>query len=251
MPSEKLLELFYYLFQQYQLATQAYQDYDYGSKELCHAVKHELYMWKKQQKDMVVVQIPKLYSKLWRQARCRSRSQQLENALDRDWKAFPTDNSGSTHLRIEEKYRYFLIYYLPIPTQHTETLAATEGLIPSSGSKEHRRGQTIEKYWGLWRKYVKKPRRYKEYLKDLSSSQQWLDANQFYFQHMSNVLHLLDPQMYVRYTSINKFLAEDIKPVRGIWFACGILRGMTRERTPHKASSNYHCGLNVNTAYHS
>jgi hypothetical protein len=30
---------------------------------------------------------------------------------------------------------------------------------------------------------------------------------------------------------------------------CGILRGMTGEGTPHKDSSDYHCGLNVNTAW--
>ncbi|KAI9766165.1 MAG: hypothetical protein M1840_006732 [Geoglossum simile] len=189
----------------------ACQDYDYGSKGLCHAVKHELYMWKKQQKDMVVVHVPQLYSEFWRQ------------------KAFPTYNSSSTHLKIEDKYGHFLIYRLPIPTQHTETLAATEDLIPSSGSKEHRRGQNSEKYWGLWRKYVKEPRMSKEYFKDLPSFQQWLDANLSYFQHMSNVLRLLDPQMYVRYTSINKFLPEDLKPLCGIWFACKILRGIVRE----------------------
>ncbi|KAI9771106.1 MAG: hypothetical protein M1840_002457 [Geoglossum simile] len=196
----------------------AYQDYDYGNKRLRHTVKHEL-------------------------------SQQLEDTLDKDLKAFPTYNSGSTHLRIKDKYEHFLIYYLPILTQHTKTLAATEGLIPSSGSKEYRRGQTSEKYWGLWRKYVKEPKMYTEYLKDLSSSQQWLDANQSYFRYMSNVLCLLDSQMYVRHTSINKFLPEDLKPVCGIWFACGILRGMTGERTPHKDSSDYYCGLNVNTAW--
>ena len=51
-----------------------------------------------------------------------------------------------------------------------------------------------------------------EYTKDLPTSQQWLDANQPYFKHMSSILHLLDPQMYVRYTSVNKFLPEGLKP---------------------------------------
>jgi hypothetical protein len=125
---------------------EAYQDYDYGNKGLHYAVKHELYMWKKQQKDMTVVQVPQLYSKLWKQARCKSRGQQFKEALDGDWKAFPTYNSGSTHLRIEDKYEHLLVYRLPIPTQYTETLVVTENLILSSGSKEHRRGQTSEEY---------------------------------------------------------------------------------------------------------
>jgi hypothetical protein len=66
---------------------------------------------------------------------------------------------------------------------------------------------------------------------------------------MSNVLRLLDPQMYVRYTSVNRFLPEGLRPACGVWYACGILRGMTGEGTPHKDSSDYHCGLNVNTAW--
>jgi hypothetical protein len=66
---------------------------------------------------------------------------------------------------------------------------------------------------------------------------------------MSNILRLLDPQMYIRYTSVNRFLPEGLRPACGVWYACGILRGMTGEGTPHKDFSDYHCGLNVNTAW--
>jgi hypothetical protein len=66
---------------------------------------------------------------------------------------------------------------------------------------------------------------------------------------MSNILRLLDPQMYVRYTSVNRFLPEGLRPTCGVWYACGILRGMIGEGTPHKDSSDYHYGLNVNTAW--
>jgi hypothetical protein len=66
---------------------------------------------------------------------------------------------------------------------------------------------------------------------------------------MSNVLHLLDPQMYVKYTSVNRFLSEGLRPACGVWYECGILKDMTEEGTPHKDSSDYHCGLNVNTAW--
>jgi hypothetical protein len=55
--------------------------------------------------------------------------------------------------------------------------------------------------------------------------------------------------MYVRYISVNRFLPEGLKPVCGIWYACGILRGLTGEGTPHKDSNDYHCGFNVSTAW--
>ena len=49
-----------------------------------------------------------------------------------------------------------------------------------------------------------------DYLKDLPSSQKWLDENQAYFKHMSDILRLLEPQMYRRYSSIKQFLPEDL-----------------------------------------
>ena len=88
-----------------------------------------------------------------------------------------------------------------------------------------------------------------EYKKDLPNSQQWLDANQAYFKHMSDVLRLLDPRIYVRYASVNRFLPEGLKPACGVWYACGIMRDMMGKRTPHKDPSDYHCDFNVDTAW--
>jgi len=227
----------------------AYQDYDYGPKGLCHAVKHELFLWKKQQRDMTVIRVLQLYRDLWKQADRKTKGLVHEPALDRDWKTFSAYNSDSKHLRIEDKYGHLLIYRLPIPAQYTETLAATADLIPSGRVTEYRRGHTSEKYWGLWRKYKMEPHMTGEYKRDLSASQQWLDANQPYFRYMSNILRLLDSQIYVRYTSVNKFLPEGLKPVCGVWHACGIMRDMAGKGTPHKDSSDYHCGLNANTAW--
>jgi hypothetical protein len=119
---------------------------------------------------MMVVQISQLYSDLWKQAKCQINGQQLQEALNSDWKVFPTYSSDGNYLRIEDKHRYLLIYRLPILTQYTETLVATADLIPSSSSKEYRRGQTSEKYWGLWRKYAKELRISRKYYRDLSSS---------------------------------------------------------------------------------
>ena len=227
----------------------AYQDYDHGKKGLRHAVKHDLYMWKKQQKDMVVIQVPQLYRDLWKQADRKAKDQQPQNTLEKDWKAFPTYDSDGNHLRIEDKHGQLLIYRLPISSQYTETLSATAHLIPSSRATEHRRGHTSEKYWGLWRKYKMEPHMTGEYKKDFPASQQWLDANQAYFKHMSNVLRLLDPRIYVRYISVNQFLPEGLRPACRVWHACGIMRDMMAKGTPHKDPSDYHCGFNVSTAW--
>ena len=157
--------------------------------------------------------------------------------------------SSKNHLRIEDGHGQLLAYRLHIPSEFTDTLVDTEHLIPSDTRKQHARGSTSAKYWGLWRKYVAEPRMTGAYIKDLPSSQQWLDANQPYFQYMSSVLRLLDPKMYKRYISILDFLPGEVKPVCGAWYVCGILKGMTTEGTPHQDISDYCCGLNVNTAW--
>ncbi|KAH0543595.1 hypothetical protein GP486_008566, partial [Trichoglossum hirsutum] len=195
---------------------EVYKGYPHGGKGLRHAVKNELYHWKKRQEGMEVVRVPQLYSTLWKQAKRRNQGEQQAELLSRDWKMFLTYESSSNYLRIEDKHEHLLIYRLPIPTQFTETLAKTEDLIPPSPHKEHSRGQSSTKFWGLWRKYVQEPRMSQDYLKDLPSSQKWLDENQAYFKHMSDILRLLDPQMYVRYSSIKQFLPEDLQPACGI-----------------------------------
>jgi hypothetical protein len=171
----------------------AYEDYEYGKQGLRNSIKRDLFFWKKDQEKMEVVRVPQLYSTLWKQAKWRNQGEQQAELLSRDWKTFLTYESSSNHLRIEDKHGHLLIYRLPIPTQFTETLAKTEDLIPPSPHKEHSRGQSSTKFWGLWRKYVQELRMSQDYLKDLPSSQKWLDENQAYFKHMSDILRLLDP----------------------------------------------------------
>jgi hypothetical protein len=86
-----------------------------------------------------------------------------------------------------------------------------------------------------------------EYSRDLPYSQQWFDANHELFKHLSDVLRLLEPQMYARFNSIREFLPERVHPTCGAWFSCAINQNMTMDGTPHLDSSDYYCGFNVVT----
>jgi hypothetical protein len=88
-----------------------------------------------------------------------------------------------------------------------------------------------------------------DHLKDLPYSQQWLDANQQLFHHLSNVLRLLDPKMYVRFTSIKKFLPNDLKVACGAWYTCAVNLNMTLEGTAYQDKSDYHCSFNVSVGW--
>ena len=198
---------------------------------------------------MQTIQVPFLFQDLWKQARGRKHKEHLEAISQQDWHDFPAYESSNKHLRVEDKRGQLLVYRLRIPEKFTATLTDTEALIPKRATSTHSRGTTSQRYLGLWKKYVTEPRMTSDYLKDLPSSQEWLDANQPYFQHMTNILRILEPKMYVRYTSIKDFLPKGLKPAYGVWYACGILQNMTEDRMTHMDISDYYCGLNVNTAW--
>jgi hypothetical protein len=93
------------------------------------------------------------------------------------------------------------------------------------------------------------PQMSSEYRHDLPYSQQWADANKGLFRHLSDVLRLLEPEMYVRYTSIRRFLPPNVNPLCGAWYACAINQNMTEDGTAHLDHSDYYCGLNVVTGW--
>ena len=227
----------------------AYEGFNHRGRGLRNAVKSQLYTWNKEQQEMEVVRVPYLFSELWKQSRRKFRDGDQEKTSQPDWHTFPVYPSSNSHLRIEDKHGQLLIYRLRIPQEFTDTLTNTEHLIPKGSMEKHIRGNTSQRYWGLWKKYVREPRMTSDYFKDLPFSQQWLDANQPYFQYMTNVLRLLEPKMYTRYASITQFLPENLKPLCGAWYACGILQGMTEEGAAHKDISDYYCGLNANTSW--
>jgi hypothetical protein len=55
--------------------------------------------------------------------------------------------------------------------------------------------------------------------------------------------------MYVRFTSIKKFLPDNLKVACGAWYTCAVNLNMTSEGTAHQDKSDYHCGFNVSVGW--
>jgi hypothetical protein len=207
----------------------AYNDFPHPSRGLRNAVKSHLYKWSKDQEDMQTIQIPILQEDLWREACMRKK----QDFLDQDWHQLQLYLASSKHLQIIDKKGYILVYRIPLPEKHLQQLASTEHLVPPRTVKQHSCGITSNRHWGLWKKYVVEPKMTGDYLRDLPHSQQWLEENQGLFQHLSNILCLLDPKMYVRFSSIKGFLPESVVPACGAWYACALNLGMTADGTQH------------------
>ena len=229
---------------------QAYKDITSAGKGLRHFVRGELHWWDKQQEAMQTVRLPINRTELWKRARSiKFRTKDREEILKSDWRKLRVIDSADHHLRIEDNQGRLLAYRLKIPGELTDQLAATEGIIPKGKITDHERATTINRHWGLWKKYDSEPRMSSEYRRDLPFSQQWFDANKPLFNHLSKVLRLLEPEMYVRYTSIKEFLPPDRFPTCGAWYACAINQNMVADGVPHFDLSDYYCGLNVVTGW--
>ncbi|KAI9772246.1 MAG: hypothetical protein M1840_000995 [Geoglossum simile] len=211
-------------------------------KGLRNSIKSHLYRWGKQQEGMTIMWLPILREDLWKKAQAKKMD---ENLLKQDWQQFQLLPANENHLQIEDNRGRLLAYRVRLPEKLYQGLVDTEPLIPPKKVKSHSRGTTVNRHWGLWRKYSIDLHMSGNYLRDLPNSQQWLNANKDLFQYLTDVLRLLDPQMYIRYISIKDFLPPDIQPACGAWYACAINQDMTMDGIAHLDRSNYYCGLNV------
>lgn len=71
----------------------------------------------------------------------------------------------------------------------------------------------------------------KEYRDDHPSSQAWLDANKELFEYLSDNLRIIDTDMYIMFTSIDKYLPDGFAPMVGAWYAVAINETMVPQTT--------------------
>ncbi|KAI9763237.1 MAG: hypothetical protein M1840_000812 [Geoglossum simile] len=223
----------------------AYEGFSHAGRGRRHSVKRLLYRWSKAQEDMAIVKLHLLQRNLWKSARTGNRNEGLEEILNEDWRQFQLLPADGRHLRVEDKRKQLLAYRFQLPEKFTQTLANTENLIPVKPVQIHSHHATTNRHWGLWKGRISEPCMTADYARDLPFSQQWLDANRELFQYLSNNLRLLQPEMYVRYSSITRFLPAEVRPVCGAWYTCAINQNTTMDEVAHLDQNNYYCGLNV------
>jgi hypothetical protein len=85
-----------------------------------------------------------------------------------------------------------------------------------------------------------------EYRKQLPHSEAFLQANAALLKYVSNQLRLLSPELYNRYTSIDKHLTGDQRRLGGAWHGVAINRqiGSDDELKAHKDWKDVRKGLN-------
>jgi len=226
-----------------------YDGFDHKGQGLKHAVKNKIRGFANKQRDMTVVEVDTLYEDLWAAAKGTGYKGAMAAALQRGSSDFRIIPSDGHHVKIVDRRGKLLAYRFGVPEPLRQNLSDTEQLIPDDKKQRHERGTTVNRHWGMWKKYMKEPRMTGEYVRDLPHSKQWAEANAELFRYLSDVLRILEPKMYKRFVSIREFLPRDVTPMCGAWYACAINQNMTEDGRPHIDSSDYYCGLNVVTGW--
>jgi hypothetical protein len=87
-----------------------------------------------------------------------------------------------------------------IPLELVEQLESTAAILPAREVEESTRGKFVKRHYAVWADYMKRIQPSGEYEKDFPHSQQWIAANESLWDHLSELMRKLDPQMFVKAT---------------------------------------------------
>jgi len=135
------------------------------------------------------------------------------------------------HHSLKDKNGVVLAYRVPIPASHITQLHKSQPLLPVHRIQPTARGIFHHRHYALWADYSPTIMKSKEYRQDLPHSQSWLDSNKPLFQKLSNTLRMLDPHMYVKFTSIDKYLPDGYNRMAGAWHGVAINEYMRPQET--------------------
>ena len=217
--------------------------------------KRQLEQFQYRQKDKASIRMQLYYHQLLEKARQYRRKERIaEHAamLAQGHDSFIVYPTTAEHLEIRDRNGVLLAYRFRIPSELVERLTASEELLKPRKMIKHPRGSTMNRHYGVWKKYKNDPHQIKDQTDEHPSSGHWLLQNEALFHNMSNTLRFLEPEMYKRFTSVKPYLAKlPAAPTVpcGAWYGCAINQGMIDDGAAHRDCSDYYCGINCVTTW--
>jgi hypothetical protein len=120
-----------------------------------------------------------------------------------------------------------------IPLELVEQLESTAAILPPREVEESTRGKFVKRHYAVWGDCMNHIQPSREYQKDWPHSEQWLAANQALWNHLSELLRKLDPQMFVKATGFKylKDLPGNYTNFAGAWSGMAINEQMDQGST--------------------
>ena len=159
----------------------------------------------------------------------------------------PSSPEGYHH-SLRDSNGTILAYRFRYPTNHLTMLYDTQPLLPNPISDSTVRGIFSKRHYALWADYSPDIRQSSQYRDDLPQAEEWLLHNGPLFDYLSHNLRMIHPEMYVKFTSIDGFLPDNLNRMAGAWHGLAVNQGMepgTARTATHIDWLDYMRGFNA------
>ena len=194
------------------------------SRQPRHGIKRMLHRWNSATSDIQSILSPCSYYEL-KEAR---RTRQLgicDPDLVPSFTHIPSTIVDEHH-QLVDKNNIVLAYRFRYPTKFLHCLEESQTLLPQQASSASVRGTFAKRHYALWADYSPDIFESREYRRDFRHSTQWLASNKPLFDYLSDNLRMINPEMYKKFTSIDRFLEGSLRRMAGAWHGVAINQSM-------------------------
>lgn len=206
----------------------AFKDHHFSRKPR-HGIQRYLNMWEKRNEHLQIMTSNVSYLDLKQLKKSRNLPYQNDDNLA-SYPVIPSTVFDHPHA-LKDHHGMILAYRFRVPTEHITTLEESQPLLPARPILPNARGNFLHRHYAIWADYSKTILQSSEYRRDHPQSQQWLQTNQPLFKYLSNTLRMLDPEMYVKFTSVDRYLPPDFQRMAGAWHGVAINENMQPNAT--------------------
>ncbi|KAG0126664.1 hypothetical protein HOY82DRAFT_542426 [Tuber indicum] len=138
-----------------------------------------------------------------------------------EFKTIASNRSGQHHCLVDSN-GVVLAYRFRYPDRFLTTLETSQHLLPNPHIDQSVRGLFSKRHYALWADYSPDIFYSREYRNDRPYSQDWLKTNKPLFDYLSHDLRMLDTEMYLKFTSIDRFLPSGLARLAGAWHGVAV-----------------------------
>jgi hypothetical protein len=155
--------------------------------------------WEKKKNDFETLKFAIKYETLKKRSKAKGKMpKNIGNQRDVD--KFQDIRSERGPILLVDGHGKPLGFRCSIPLELVEQLETTAAILPARKVEESKRGKFVKRHYAVWADCMDHIQPSAEYRKELPHSQQWVAANEALWDHLSELLRKLDPQMFFKAT---------------------------------------------------
>lgn len=126
------------------------------------------------------------------------------------------------YYQLVDKNSIVLVYHFRSPTKYLRYLEESDTLLSQQAFSASACGTFAKCHYALWADYSPDIFESREYCYDFHYSTQWLACNTTFSNYLSDNLHMINPEIYKKFTSIDQFLNGSLDRMAVAWHGVAI-----------------------------